>query len=382
MFCFLRRIVSSRRHISPSTFQQLLCVQNQWLPSTARYCNSIASNGHSFTISYLIETCGLSPEEAASASKYVRFESRDKSDLVINLFKNLGFSKSQILHFTREAPQCLRSDPEKTLLPKIEFFISRGVSSSDIPRLLCSCPSIMRRSLNKQLIPSFDFFLGLFQSIDKLIQALKYCSGILLDINTHAVPNMKLLKEVGVPESNIIKLLQLYPKTFTKSPRKFNAIVEQVQEMGVDPSKYQFIMAVYALSSLSKATWSKKANVYKKWGWSDDDIVAAFRRSPFCMKISEDKIDATMELLVDKLGCPPSAIPSYAVILSLSLNKRIVPRASVFQVLLSKGLVKKKSLFSIFICTERDFLNRFILSHGEEGSELLKLYQAKLDVAG
>ncbi|KAI9075865.1 hypothetical protein K1719_042145 [Acacia pycnantha] len=382
MFCFLRRIVPSRRHVSPSTFQQLLCVQNQWLLSTARYCNSVSSNGHSFTISYLIETCGLSTEEAASASKYVRFESRDKSDLVINLFKNLGFSKSQILHFTREAPQCLRYDLEKTLLPKIEFFISRGVLSSDIPRLLCSCPSIMKRSLNKQLIPSFDFFRGLFQSNDKLIQALKYCSGILLDINTHAVPNMKLLKEVGVTESNVIKLLQLYPKTFTKSPRKFNVIVEQVQEMGVDPSKSQFIMAVYALSSLSKATWSKKVNVYKKWGWSDDDICAAVRRCPFCMKKSVDKIDATMELLVDKLGCPPSAIPNYAVILTLSLNKRIVPRASVFQVLLSKGLVKKKSLFSIFICTERDFLNRFILSHGEEGSELLKLYQAKLDVAG
>ncbi|KAI9075887.1 hypothetical protein K1719_042167 [Acacia pycnantha] len=191
------------------------------------------------------------------------------------------------------------------------FFISRGVSSLDIPRILCSCPSIMKRSLNKQLIiPSFDFFRGLFQSNDKLIQALKYCSGILLDINTHAVPNMKLLKEVGVPESNIIKLLQLYPRTFTENPSKFNVIDEPIQEMGVDPSKSQFIMAVYALSSLSKATWSKKANVYQKWGWSDDDIVAAFRRSPFCMKKSEERIDATMELLVDKLGCPPSTIPN------------------------------------------------------------------------
>ncbi|KAK4255973.1 hypothetical protein QN277_008896 [Acacia crassicarpa] len=382
MFCFLRRIVASRRQISTSTFQQLLCVQNQWLPSTARYWNSISSSGYSFTVSYLIDACGLSPEEAASASRYVRFESREKSDLVINFLKNLGFSKSQIIRFTREAPQCLRYDPEKTLLPKIEFFISRGVSSSEIPKLLCSCPNIMRRSLDKQLIPSFDFFRDLFQSDDQFIKSLTYFPRIILHTSTLVVPNMKLLKEVGVPQSNIIKLLQLYPRTFTESPSKFNAIVEQVQEMGVDPSKYQFIMAIYALSSQSKATWSKKANVYKKWGWSDDDIVAAFRRCPFCMKISEGKIDATMELLVDKLGCPPSTIPNYAVVLSLSLNKRIVPRASIFQVLLSKGLVKKKSLFSIFVCTERVFLNRFILSHGEEGSELLKLYQAKLDVAG
>ncbi|XP_028755400.1 uncharacterized protein LOC114714795 [Neltuma alba] len=385
MFCFLRKIILFRRHIintiSPSTSQQLLCFQSQCLPATARYCNSISSSEHSFTVSYLIDTCGFSPKEAAGVSKYLSLETREKPDTVINFLKNLGFSKSQILRVTRRVPQCLRSHPEKTILPKIEFFISRGVSSSDIPKLLCSCPNIMKRSLNKQLIPSFDFFRDLFQSDDKLIKALKSCSGILIDINTLAVPNMKLLREVGVPESNIIKLLQIYPKTVTTSTEKFNIIVERVQEMGFDPLKFQFCIAVYVLSSLSKSTWSKKAKVYKKWGWSDNDIHAAFRSFPFCMKASEDKIDAIMTILVQKLGCPPSTIPTYAVVLSLSLNRRIVPRASVIQVLLSKGLVKKERLLSIFLYTERVFLRRLVISHEEECSELLKLYQAELDLA-
>ncbi|KAI9075898.1 hypothetical protein K1719_042178 [Acacia pycnantha] len=378
MFCFLRRIVASRRQISPSTFQQLLCVQNQWLPSTARYCNSISSNGLSFTVSYLIDTCGLSPEEAASASKYVRFESREKSDLVINFLKNLGFSKSQIIRFTREVPQLLRCDPEKTLLPKIEFFISRGVSSSDIPKLLCSCPNIMRRSLDKQLIPSFDFFRDLFQSDDKFLKSLTYFPGIILHTSTRIFPNIVLLREAGVPESNVIRLLLVYPRTLTINTSRFKMIVKELQEMDFDPLRSLFVMAVYALSSLSKSTWSKKANVYKKWGWSDEDIISAFRASPFCMKVSEDKIEAIMEILVDKLGCPPSTIPKYAVVLTLSIIKRIIPRASVFQVLLTKGLVKKESLLSIFVCTERDFLKRFIRGHDDQGCKLLKYYQAKL----
>ncbi|XP_054813236.1 uncharacterized protein LOC129313863 [Prosopis cineraria] len=338
---------------------------NGYLPLPARYCNSTTLNGHSFTFSYLIDTCGFSPDQAVSASKYVSFQTREKPDLVINFLKNLGFTKSQILRFTSEVPQCLRSVPEKTLLPKIEFFISRGVSRSDIPRLFS--------------FPSFDFFRDLFQSDDTLVKALTHCSGILLDIKTHAVPNMKLLRQVGVPEANVGKLLQWYPRTITKSAGKFKVIVEELQEMKFDPFKVQFIMAVFALSSLSKSTWSKKVDVYKKWGWSDNDIIAAFRKSPFCMKSSEDKIDAILEILVDKLDCSPSTISNYAVILTSNLNKRVVPRASVIQMLLSKGLMKKKSMLSMFVCTERDFLNKFILCHKEEASELLKLYESKLN---
>ncbi|KAI9075862.1 hypothetical protein K1719_042142 [Acacia pycnantha] len=385
MVCALRNVVPVRRHIintiSPSISQQLLCVQSQWLPSTVRYCNSISSNGLSFTVSYLVDTCGFSPQQAASASKYLTLETREKPDLVIDFLKKLGFSESQILRFTRQFPQCLRSDPEQTFLPKIEFFISRGISSSDIPKLLCSHPNIMRRSLDRQIIPSFDFFRDLFQSDDKLIKALKSCSGILIDSNTRVLPNMKLLREAGVPESNVIKLLLLYPRAFTINTSRFKMIVEELQEMGFDPSQYLFIVAVYALSSTSKSTWLKKANVYKKWGWSDEDIVAAFRRSPYSMKMSEYKIDAIMEILVEKLGCPPSTIPKYAVVLLLSRNKRIIPRASVIQVLLSKGLVKREKLLGAFKLSEKDFLRRFVFCHELEANELLELYRSKLDLA-
>ncbi|KAI9075867.1 hypothetical protein K1719_042147 [Acacia pycnantha] len=385
MLCSFSKIVPFRRQIiytiSPSTSQQLLCIQNQRLPSTARYCNSISSNGHSFTISYLIDTCGFSPQEAASASKYITLETREKPDLVINLLKNLGLSKSQIIRFTREIPQFLRSDPEKTFLPKIEFFISRGVLRSDIPELLCSHPNIMRRSLDKVIIPWFDFFRDLFQSDDEFIKFLNPISGIPIHNNIRVLPNMKILREAGVPESNVIKLLQLYPRTFIINTGRFKTIVKEIQEMGFDPSQYQFVLAVYALASLSKSTWSKKANVYKKWGWSDNDIVAAFRRFPFCMKASEDKIDALLEYFILKLGCNSSDICSYPRVIGFSLKKRTVPRGAVIQVLLSKGLVIKGKFLVAFTLSEKDFLRMYVFCHETEANELFELYQSKLDLA-
>ncbi|XP_054811999.1 uncharacterized protein LOC129313119 [Prosopis cineraria] len=89
-----------------------------------------------------------------------------------------------------------------------------------------------------------------------------------------------------------------------------------------------------------------------------------------------------MEILCDnKLDCLPSTVPKYAVVLTMSLNKRIVPRAYVMQVLLSKGLMKKKSLLKMLVRTESEFLNRCIQCHVEEASELLKLYHSKLNLA-
>ncbi|KAI9075892.1 hypothetical protein K1719_042172 [Acacia pycnantha] len=355
MFTFLRRAIPYRRHIihafSPSTFQLQLLLQTQW--SSARYANSNASNGNSFTVSYLIDSCGFSPQKAEAASKRVSLETRYKPDLVIEFLKSHGFSQPQILRLIRNGPELLRFDPEKIFLPKIEFFKSRGISSSLIPRFINDSPNIMRRSLT-----------------------------ILIDPKTSIVPKMELLREAGVPQSNIIKYLQFFSRTLTCSRGRVKKAVEEVKELGFDPLTFQFLVAVHVCISLKKSTRDKKADVYKKWGCSDNDIVAAFRKFPVCMTLSEDHIDAKLEFFVNQLGCNPSSIIKYPNVLGYSLKKRIVPRAAVLQVLLSKGLMKSKTFILKFMLTEKDFLRRVVLCHGQEvANELLDLYRTKLGQA-
>lgn len=85
----------------------------------------------------------------------------------------------------------------------------------------------------------------------------------------------------------------------TKNPIQFKVTVKEVKEMGFNPLTLLFVKAVYALTSLSKSTWAKKTDAYKKWSWSDKDDLEAFRKSPSCMKMSEDKIDGVMDFLVN-----------------------------------------------------------------------------------
>ncbi|KAF2322045.1 hypothetical protein GH714_006003 [Hevea brasiliensis] len=59
------------------------------------------------------------------------------------------------------------------------------------------------------------------------------------------------------------------------------------------------------------------------------------------MTLSEKKVMGIMDVLVCKMGWQPAAVARVPVVLSYSLERRIVPRFSVVKVLLLKGLIKE-----------------------------------------
>ena len=88
-----------------------------------------------------------------------------------------------------------------------------------------------------------------------------------------------------------------------------------------------------------------------------------------------------MDFLVNGMGVEASLIVKCPTLTSLSLEKRLIPRASVIQVLQSKGLVKKNMyLPRVFVYGEELFLQKFVTCYKEEASDLLKLYKEKLDL--
>ncbi|KAF2305971.1 hypothetical protein GH714_009202 [Hevea brasiliensis] len=91
-----------------------------------------SSTAQSLTLSYLTNSCGLSPHRAVSVCKYVLIKSTDKPDLVLRLLRANGFTKSQIATLISIHPQLILADPEKTLQPKIEYFESLGIAGPDL----------------------------------------------------------------------------------------------------------------------------------------------------------------------------------------------------------------------------------------------------------
>ncbi|GMY27689.1 transcription termination factor MTERF15, mitochondrial-like [Fagus crenata] len=347
-------------------------------------CISTTLNQHSFTVSYLINQCGFSPESAQSVSKKVNFETPEKADLAIIFFKNHGFSQSQISSIIRGYPPVLLSKLQTNLLPKLEFFQSNGFTSSDIATVLSRHPEILKRSLKNHVIPSFVFFKNLLGTNENTIIAIKRFSGILtVKLDTCVVPNVNLLREIGVPESSILSVLKNWPRLITTSAPRFKEIVEEVKEMGFNPLKLNFVLAVLAMWGMNKSIWERRVNAYKRWGLSEEEILVAFRKSPWCIMASEDKIMQVMDFFVNKMGFEASLIVKRPDLINHSLEKRLIPRASVIEVLLSKGLVVKKNIYlpTVFLFSENLFLQKFVTPYKQEANELLKLYNERLDLS-
>lgn len=282
----------------------------------------------------------------------------------------------------KKRPFLLLAHPENTLLPKLDFFLSLGISSSDLARTLSSDPTLLTRSLENQIIPSYGFLKSVLLSDEKVVSALKRTTWIFLeDHSKNLIPNLELLRNVGVPHSCISLLLTHFPEAMMERREQFGEIVKEVKGMGFDPKKSTFVLAVHALCGKgNKSIWERCLEVYRSWGWSKDDIFAAFRKHPHCMMLSEKKIMKTMDFFVNKMGWPTKEIVHCPVVLFFSLERRIIPRCRALRVLLSKGLVKKDiSLNTVLLPVEKCFLDRFVTKFLEDVPELLSVYEGKLD---
>ncbi|XP_057956870.1 transcription termination factor MTERF6, chloroplastic/mitochondrial-like [Malania oleifera] len=381
MFVYLCRTLINLRTFYGDLASQSCVLQQPW-PFLTRSISSRTSHQHSFAASYLINTFRFSQEAAVKATKYVNFDSSEGPDSAIAFFESKGFSRNQISSLIRKVPRILVSyNPEKILLPKFQFMYSIGISSSDLARTVTSYPDVLRRSLEKQLIPSVNFLRDLLRSDERVVLAFRRFPDIFAhDLSKNVEPNVKILRECGVPESNIADLVTWHPRAILEKNDSFREVVNSVRKMGFNPSKGVFVLAVNAMASMSKKKWEKKMEAYRSWGWSEEDILVAFGKHPWCMITSEDKIMAVMDFFVNTMGWDSYLISRNPIILTLSLKKRIIPRCLVFHALLSKGLYKKElRIHALLNSPEEYFLKRFVTCHEKEAPQLLKLYKKKLN---
>ena len=72
---------------------------------------------------------------------------------MLTFFRNLSFTDSELNGIIGKAPQLVVYDPEKTLLPKLDFFKFKGASSSDLVKIINGGPRFLYRSLRESYNP-------------------------------------------------------------------------------------------------------------------------------------------------------------------------------------------------------------------------------------
>ncbi|KAL8101423.1 transcription termination factor MTERF15, mitochondrial-like [Apium graveolens] len=317
-----------------------------------------------------------------STHRYLSENVSSKLTCIKALFENYGFTDTQVSTLFKKYPFMitLKVDIAK---PKLDFLHSFGFTSSDLCKVLADNGYVMRRSLENCLIPSCEILKGLLKDCKSVIVLVKKHPRVIKqDLRNSVVPNIELLRHYGVQNSRILAMLKQQPGTLLIGANRFKILVKEISEMGFDPGKIHFAGAITVWSGLSKETRERKLDLLRMWGWSDDEILLAFKKQPKIMISSEEKIEQVMDFLVNKMGWNASQISYRPLVMMHSLENWTMPRCLVVRFLLSKGVVEKNLTLSSFIrMSEDNFRKRFVDKFCVDFPEVITLYGGAEDNA-
>ncbi|KAL9674978.1 hypothetical protein QQ045_003177 [Rhodiola kirilowii] len=335
-----------------------------------------------FTVSYLVESCGLAPQAAKClqlgfSDNLEALRLADGSKAVIEIFNHHGFHDYHIARLLLKKPQFFSADPDKELGPKVELLASLGVHPISAAAILLNFPS---QHLQDWFIPFVDFLTSVHFSSEEVVEMMVYfCHKAGFDPQSF-LGNMTILRKVGMSNSNISYLIRTeYCHINEKfmlfeSGGLFEKIVDEVKAMGLNPKICVFVDAILAISTIGIETYKRNSKVFKKWGWSDAKLLKAFIEQPQFLDHKEKKIDEVMDCLLKTLQCPLAFTCS---------TKKLISRFSVVKFIWEKGLidVDRYKMSSILEKKEEHlFVERFMIKLKEIVPKLFHLYsQCKTD---
>ncbi|XP_065865360.1 uncharacterized protein [Euphorbia lathyris] len=181
------------------------------------------------------------------------------------------------------------------------------------------------------------------------------------------------MKEGGLPTHVVQRFLTLQPKSIFQSSGKLISAVSSVKNLGFETTDRMFLQAFRVMIQMSESTWKKKIEVMKSMGFSEEDILKAFKRFPPCLALSEENIMETLNFYFNTMKLEPQTIIVNPNLLGYSIEKRVCPRYHVLKVLESKKLIKGIKI-RILVIGEKNFRDKYIDQFKDEVPGLLEFY--------
>ncbi|XP_065867546.1 transcription termination factor MTERF8, chloroplastic-like [Euphorbia lathyris] len=336
------------------------------------------TSSSSFTVDFLVNSCGLSLESALSVSNKFQLNHKtpQKPQSVLQLLKSHHFSHSHVAQLIVKWPQVLNCRIHDNLKPKFDYLVKMGFEGELLPHIILSNPSIAWDSLASSIKPSIQFLRSFLDNDEKFLAAvirapwlLGYNSKIRLQQNVDV-----LMKEGGLPAHVVERFLIVHPRSMFLNPDKLISAVNSVKNLGFETADRMFIQAFSVTVQMSESTWKKKIEVMKSMGFSEEDILKAFKRHPHCLALSEENIRKKLDFYFNTMKLEPQTIIVNPVLVGLPIGKRVRPRYHVFKVLESKKLIKGYTKLQILLIGEKNFHDKYIDQFIDEVPGLLEFY--------
>ncbi|PHU20257.1 hypothetical protein BC332_11408 [Capsicum chinense] len=327
---------------------------------------------------YLINSLGFSKQEAISASAKVTFNSLKNPDLSVNFFKQTGFNDSQIKILVSKHPKVLFFDVEKTLKPKLQCISQLGLSGSDLVKVILRDCKFLDTGLHTRIIPLINLLKSVLGSDENVVKVIKRCAW-LISYNNHVTmeANLNLLQSFGCSNDKIKSILITCPKILSNiNNKRLEEMLHRVEkEVGVSPDSTVFLHIVCVLSTMRQEKLEKKFGIFKSFGWSDTDILTMLQKHPYCIGLSEARIQTALTFLMKEVQYKSIYIASRPMLLKYSMEKRLIPRYEVWKLVNEKNLIEVgRELYTVMTWSESKFFDMYVQPVKAELPDLYELY--------
>ncbi|XP_034921240.1 transcription termination factor MTERF8, chloroplastic-like [Populus alba] len=341
--------------------------------------SSSSSSSSSFTVDFLVNSCGLPLKSALLASRKLKLDKKNLRNppFVLQFLKSHNFDETHISKLIEKRPEVLQSRVEGNLTPKFDFLVANGFVGKLLHDLIIHHTEIFKRALDSRIKPAFSLLKSILHSNENVVVALKRSSRLLsADLNVNAQPNIDFLRKEGVPADMVAKLIILNPGTILSKRDRMVYAMNAIKNLGLEPNNTMFVRALIVRLQMTETTWNKKIEVMKSLQWSEEEILGAFKRYPQILAMSEEKIRSAMDFYINTMELQRQIIIACPIFLGYSIDKRIRPRYNVIKVLESKELIKGDMKISTMLNTsEKTFLINYVSRYVEEVPGLLELYK-------
>ncbi|CAO2834396.1 unnamed protein product [Amaranthus hypochondriacus] len=329
---------------------------------------------------YLITQQEISKETASKSSIFITQKNYGTPKFVISFFKKLGISNTQLEAIVLCDPQILSVDVNKSFMAKIDRIKDLGFSNNDLVNLLSNVPGVL--TLPRSVDAIADRFSVLLNVVgvsnSDVIRVLKTCNWYLgNDLHKTLIPNIKFLENCGISQLQIRQTLFSFPRFYLQKPEIIRECVRRVDEMGLSRNSKMYIHGVRVMNSMSLEKWESKLKLFRDMGFSEDDIVNAFRKVPQVFALSERKILQGSKLLLSSGSVDLTFLIQHSELLIYSAGSRIKPRLDIIKVLMSKNLLEKElSTYTVCKMPDKAFIHRYVLPYADEIGEVGTSYIA------
>ncbi|XP_021762926.1 transcription termination factor MTERF9, chloroplastic-like [Chenopodium quinoa] len=178
---------------------------------------------------------------------------------------------------------------------------------------------------------------------------------------------VQFFKQLGFQQSDFQKIINREPLILvSRVDTTLKPNIQLLNDLGMPRDSSMFLYGVTFLLCFGEKNIKDKFEVFKSFGWTHSDIMKLIRQNPMCFTGSEAMIKERLHYLMNQMGYKPDYLAMQTKLFICSMEKRLLPRHRVLQILKEKGLLRMDYLLSSVVSlSESVFLKRFVLPFKE-----------------